>query len=60
MLPHPAPKKPKFEGKSEWRKHWEKIARENPHLKTYKAKQAKACEEWLKTHKQKGKIYQMF
>ena len=37
--------------KTEWDLHWEKIARENPHLKTNKARQKKACEEWIKLKK---------
>lgn len=55
MLPIPASKrKPVPEGfKSEWRLHWEKIARDNPHLKTWNAKQKMACDEWVKTHKKR-------
>jgi hypothetical protein len=51
MLPFPAPKKPPVHGDSEWKIHWLKIAKENPQLKTNRARQKKACEEWLKKEK---------
>lgn len=56
MLPTPAPKKKPFEGQTEWKKHWLKIAKENPQLKTNKERNKIANEEWLKTHKKKRYI----
>lgn len=53
MLPKSAPTIPKCNKTTEWRKHWDKIAKENTNLKTYKEVQALACIEWLKIHKKK-------
>lgn len=35
---------------TEWRKHWLKIVKDNPHLETNRARNKKANEEWLKLH----------
>jgi len=50
MLPNPSPKVEKLEGLTLWQKHWLKIAQDNPQLKTNRARNKKANEEWLKTH----------
>jgi hypothetical protein len=50
MLPVPAPKGEKIQGLTEWQKHWLKIAQDNPQLKTNRARNKLANEEWLKTH----------
>jgi len=53
MRPAPAPKKPKELGLSKWQKHFIKIAKDNPELKTNRDRHKKACETWIMESKKR-------
>jgi hypothetical protein len=53
MKDNERPKKHEF-GKSDYRLFMEQVARDNPHLKTYKAIKAKTKELWYAEARKRG------